>query len=154
MVACPLAMASFNDYNDFYDSRSRARSRSRPPPSSARTQDSARSRVRGEAYLSPTVPYATPMQPLDGEKTPLTPSIGGDQTGTRTTIDIHTPPNTKTPPDRRARLDPLYESEDHGHLRRPSKMRPPHWPRKRNRDSLEVEVKMRHRQRALSIKNL
>lgn len=53
-------MASYNDYYDSYDSRPRARSRSRPQP---RPADSARSRVKDEAYLSPTVPYAMPTLP-------------------------------------------------------------------------------------------
>jgi hypothetical protein len=62
-------MASFNDYHDYYDSRSRARSRSRPPPPPSQPQyehydqyDSVpRSRVREDAYLSPTVPYVKSM---------------------------------------------------------------------------------------------
>jgi len=52
-------MASYNDYRDYRDARSRARSRSRPPPSRPYEYDSApRDRVREDKYLSPTVPYA------------------------------------------------------------------------------------------------
>jgi hypothetical protein len=55
-------MASYNDHRDYRDSRPRARSRSRPPPARPYEYDSAaRDRVREDAYLSPTVPYAVPM---------------------------------------------------------------------------------------------
>jgi hypothetical protein len=55
-------MASYSDHRDYRDPRSRARSRSRPPPSRPYEYDSAaRDRVREDAYLSPTVPYAVPM---------------------------------------------------------------------------------------------
>ena len=61
-------MASYNEYHDYYDSRSRQRSRSRPPPLQPQYEQYEhydavpRTRVREDAYLSPTtVPYAVPM---------------------------------------------------------------------------------------------
>ena len=61
-------MASYNDYHDYYDSRSRQRSRSRPPPLQPQYDNYdhydavPRTRVRQDAYLSPTtVSYAVPM---------------------------------------------------------------------------------------------
>ena len=66
-------MASYNDHRDYRDPRSRARSRSRPPPSRPYEYDSAaRDRVREDAYLSPTVPYAVPMPRKVEERVDLT----------------------------------------------------------------------------------
>ncbi|KAM0706490.1 hypothetical protein Q7P35_005817 [Cladosporium inversicolor] len=53
-------MASYNDYHDYYDSRSRQRSRSRPPPLQPQYDNYdhydavPRTRVREDTYLSPT----------------------------------------------------------------------------------------------------
>jgi hypothetical protein len=105
-------MASFNDYHDYYDSRSRARSRSRPPPLQPQYEhydhheSVPRSRVKEEAYLSPIVPYRIPMSCRTEERTILTPWAVGDQTGIHTTIDTHILRNAlMTPPEHEAELD-------------------------------------------------